>query len=229
MLSKKLVLVRHGESEWNQKNKFTGWYDVKLSKNGINEAIKAGKLLKEKKFNFDYSYTSLLKRAINTLNIILDQLELSWIPCKKTWFLNERHYGSLQGLNKLDTEKKYGSEQLYLWRRSYKHSPPEMKENFLFSGFDRRYLKIEKNNLPKSESLEKTFERVILYWNKKILPNIKNGKKILIVAHGNSLRALIKYLSKINDSDIADVIVPTGVPLIYEFDKKMNVMKKYFL
>ncbi|XRX42888.1 MAG: 2,3-diphosphoglycerate-dependent phosphoglycerate mutase [Buchnera aphidicola (Tetraneura sorini)] len=229
MLSKKLVLIRHGESEWNQKNKFTGWYDVKLSKNGINEAIKAGKLLKDKNFNFDYSYTSLLKRAINTLNIILDQLELSWIPCKKTWFLNERHYGSLQGLNKLDTEKKYGAEQLYLWRRSYKHFPPKMKENFLFSGFDRRYLKIEKNNLPKSESLEKTFERVILYWNKIILPNIKNGKKILIVAHGNSLRALIKYLSKINDSDIADVIVPTGVPLIYEFDEKMNVIKKYFL
>lgn len=231
MKIKKLVLMRHGESEWNQQNKFTGWYDINLSKNGKKEAKLAGNLLKKYHFNFDYAYTSVLKRAIKTLNIILDELNLLWIPCKKSWNLNERHYGALQGLNKLEIEKKYGFKQVSLWRRSYSTIPPEININqeFDYSGYDDRYIKINKKDLPKSESLENTFNRVVPFWKNHIFPKLQKQKKILIVAHGNSLRALIKYLSAIDDHQIVKINIPTGTPLIYEFNANFNVKKYYYL
>ena len=221
----KLVLVRHGQSVWNLENKFTGWTDVDLSENGIIEAHKAGKLLKEKGYIFDIAYTSVLKRANHTLDIILEELNLN-IPIYKSWRLNERHYGALQGLNKDETKKQYGEEQVKLWRRSYDVTPPDLSSD------DPRYLSMLENYqeyVPHTECLKDTIERVIPYWNEVIVPSLKENKKVIIVAHGNSLRGLIKYLDNISDSDIVNLEIPTGVPLIYELDDKLKPIKHYYL
>ena len=221
----KLVLVRHGESVWNKENKFTGWTDVELSDKGIEEAKEAGKLLKENGYTFDIAYTSLLKRANHTLDYILKELNLN-IPIYKSWHLNERHYGALQGLNKDDTRKKYGEEQVHIWRRSYDIVPPALNDN------DERYKELYKvygENTPHTECLKDTIERVIPYWNDEIVPNIKDNKKIIIVAHGNSLRGLIKYLDNISDDDIVILEIPTGSPLIYELDDNLKPIKSYYL
>ncbi len=227
---KKIVFVRHGESIWNQKNIFTGWTDVKLSKKGIKEAKKAGSLLKKKNFNFNYAYTSYLKRAIHTLWIILYKLDLLWINTKKTWKLNERHYGNLQGLNKEETAKIYGEKKVLEWRRSYTTKPPQItyKDN-KFPGKEIKYQKMNSHQLPLGESLLDTYNRVIPYWKKIILPKIKNNLSIIIVAHGNSLRALIKYLDKISDKNIIKLNIPTGIPLIYEFKDNLEIKNKYYL
>ena len=220
----KLVLVRHGESIWNKENKFTGWTDVPLSDKGIEEAKNAGILLKENGYTFDIAYTSLLKRANDTLDYILKELNLD-IPIYKSWRLNERHYGALQGLNKDDTRKKYGEEQVHIWRRSYDVLPPALTDD------DERYIelyKIYKENTPHTECLKDTIERVIPYWNETIKPEIKDHK-VIIVAHGNSLRGLIKYLDNISDENIINLEIPTGKPLVYELDDNLTPIKHYYL
>ncbi len=221
----KLVLVRHGESLWNLENKFTGWTDVDLSENGIKEAIEAGKVLKEKGFTFDIAYTSVLKRANRTLDFILKELDLN-IPIYKSWHLNERHYGALQGLNKQETANKYGDEQVHIWRRSYDVKPPSLEDN------DERYLDMLDNYteyIPHTECLKDTVERVIPYWENEILPNLKEGKKIIIVAHGNSLRGLIKYLDNISDEEIVKLEIETGNPICYELDDNLKPIRHYYL
>ncbi|CAL4042727.1 2,3-bisphosphoglycerate-dependent phosphoglycerate mutase [Buchnera aphidicola (Phyllaphis fagi)] len=230
MENNQLVLVRHGESTWNKLNKFTGWTNVELSNKGKKEAQEAGKILKKNNFEFDISYTSVLNRAINTLWKILRELNQCWIPVKKTWYLNERHYGKLQGLSKLETNLKYGKEQVKKWRRSFKAIPPKLKtiKNLLLEN-SKKYEKLNCHHIPVSESLELTLNRVLPYWNNKIFPNIKNKKNVLIVAHGNSLRALIKYLSNINNNEIINLYIPNGIPIIYNFDKKLCPIKYYFL
>ncbi|WP_343153238.1 2,3-diphosphoglycerate-dependent phosphoglycerate mutase [Buchnera aphidicola (Mindarus keteleerifoliae)] len=226
----KMVLLRHGESKWNKLNRFTGWHDIDLSKKGVLEAKNAGKLLKSKNFFFDYSYTSLLKRAIHTTWNILIELNQSWIPVKKTWRLNERHYGLLQGADKSETELKYGKEIVSKWRRGFKIAPPELKKiDQNYSGYDRKYEKLNNFKKPMSESLEMTKHRVIPIWEKSIFPKIKNNNTILIVAHGNSLRALMKHLSNIKDDQIKNLDIPTGTPIVYEFDEKSMPIKYYFL
>ena len=226
----KLVLVRHGESEWNKLNLFTGWTDVDLSEKGHEEAKLAGKLLKEEGFDFDICFTSYLKRAIHTLNHILDEMDRNWLPVIKTWKLNERHYGALQGLNKAETAEKYGEDQVKVWRRSFDVKPPELDPS------DERapknqdvYRNEDPNVLPLTESLETTIERVIPFYNEVILPDMKAGKRVIIAAHGNSLRALVKYLDNMSDEDIIGVNIPTGVPLVYEFDENFNVKDHYYL
>ncbi len=221
----KLVLVRHGQSEWNLSNQFTGWTDVDLSENGIKEAIEAGKVLKEKGYTFDLAYTSVLKRANHTLDLILKELDLN-IPINYSWHLNERHYGALQGLNKKETAEKYGDEQVHIWRRSYDVQPPALEDE------DERYKEmLDKYDeyVPHTECLKDTVERVIPYWNSDILPSIKNGKKVIIVAHGNSLRGLIKYLDNISDEDIVNLEIPTGNPLVYELDDEFKPINHYYL
>ena len=221
----KLVLVRHGESIWNLENKFTGWTDVDLSENGIKEAHNAGKLLKENGYTFDVAYTSVLKRANHTLDIILEELGLD-IPINYSWRLNERHYGALQGLNKDETRKKYGDEQVHIWRRSYDVTPPDLDSN------DERYLEmLEKYTeyVPHTECLKDTVERVIPYWNDTIAKSLKDNKKVIIVAHGNSLRGLIKYLDNISDSDIINLEIPTGSPIVYELEDNLKPIKHYYL
>ena len=214
---KKLVLIRHGESEWNKENRFTGWKDVDLSDKGKQEAHAAGKLLKDEGYTFDEAYTSVLKRAIRTLWIILDEMDLMWIPETKSWLLNERHYGALQGLNKAEMAAQHGEEQVLIWRRSY-HIPPleltETDERWL--GKDPRYLGIEAGKFPKAEALKHTVERVVPYYETEIAPKIKAGKRILIAAHGNSLRALVKYLYTISDEDIVHRNIPTRIMIVYE-------------
>ena len=226
----KLVLVRHGESEWNKLNLFTGWTDVDLSDKGHEEAKLAGKLLKEEGYDFDVCYTSYLKRAIHTLNHILDEMDRNWLPVIKTWKLNERHYGALQGLNKAETAEKYGEDQVKIWRRSFDVKPPALEET------DERaprnqdvYRNEDPAVLPLNESLETTIERVIPFYNEVILPDMKAGKRVIIAAHGNSLRALVKYLDNMSDEDIIGVNIPTGVPLVYEFDENFNVKDHYYL
>ncbi len=227
---KKIVLVRHGESIWNKKNIFTGWTDVKLSKKGIKEAKNAGILLKKNNFIFNNAYTSYLKRAIHTLWIILYKLDLIWIKIKKNWKLNERHYGDLQGLNKNETSKKYGEKKVLEWRRSYTTKPPQInKKNKKFPGNEIKYKKLKKKNIPLGESLLDTYNRVIPYWKNKIIPKINNNSSTIIVAHGNSLRALIKYLDKISDKDIIKLNIPTGIPLVYEFKNNLEVKNKFYL
>ncbi|WP_343191956.1 2,3-diphosphoglycerate-dependent phosphoglycerate mutase [Buchnera aphidicola (Formosaphis micheliae)] len=229
-MNHKLILIRHGESEWNRLNKFTGWTDIDLSKNGKKEAIDAAKLLLLNKITVDLAYTSMLKRSIHTLWYILKYLDRSWIPVKKSWNLNERHYGALQGLNKLDTIKEYGAEQVQKWRRSFDETPPKLTPSDIrCPGNDIRYSNVEIDKLPMSESLESTINRVVDYWKIDILPNFKKNKKIIIVAHGNSLRALIKYLNKINNNDIVKLDIPTGTPIIYEFNKKFVPIKYFYL
>lgn len=226
----KLVLVRHGQSEWNLSNQFTGWEDVKLSENGVNEATKAGQLLKETGIQFDVLFTSVLQRAIKTGHIILEETGQLWIPEVKSWRLNERHYGALQGLNKKETAEKYGDEKVHQWRRSYDVLPPLLENDDERSPKnDRRYAHLQKKVIPQGENLKTTLERVIPFWEDQIAPAILDHKTVLVAAHGNSLRALIKYLEQISDDDIMGVEIPTGVPLVYDLDEDLNVTDKYFL
>ncbi len=226
----KLVLIRHGQSEWNKENRFTGWKDVDLSELGKEEAHAAGKLLKAEGFTFDEAYTSVLKRAIRTLWIILDEMDLMWIPETKSWLLNERHYGALQGLNKAETAAQYGEEQVLVWRRSYDVLPTLLEEtDERWYGKDPRYAFIKPEMFPKAEALKQTVERVVPYYQEEIAPKIKEGKRIIIAAHGNSLRALVKYLDTISDEDIVSRNIPTGIPLVYELDKNMTPKKSFYL
>ena len=226
----KVVLLRHGESHWNKENRFTGWTDVDLSEKGTEEAHKAGQTLKKEGYIFDIAYTSVLKRAIRTLWITLDEMDLMWIPVIRNWRLNERHYGALQGLNKADTAKKFGEEQVKIWRRSYDTQPPALEEtDERFPGNDPRYAELKKTELPLTECLKDTVERFVPYWKETITPTIKSGKRVLIAAHGNSLRALVKYLDNVPDAEIVGLNIPTGIPLVYELDEKLNSIKSYYL
>ncbi len=226
----KLVLIRHGESEWNKENRFTGWKDVDLTEKGREEAKAAGKLLKAEGFVFDLAFTSVLKRAIRTLWIILDEMDLMWIQETKSWHLNERHYGSLQGLNKAETAAKYGDEQVLLWRRSYNTPPPAMEINDeRYEGKKACYTDLGGNKYPQTECLEDTVARVVPYFEQEIAPKIKQGKQIIVAAHGNSLRALVKYLDNIPDEEIVQLNIPTGIPLIYELDENLQAIKNYYL
>lgn len=226
----KLVLIRHGESEWNKENRFTGWKDVDLSEKGREEALFAGKLLKAEGFTFDQAYTSVLKRAIRTLWIILDEMDLMWIPVTKTWLLNERHYGALQGLNKGETAAQYGEEQVLIWRRSFEIPPSVLEDtDERWLGKDPRYCSIEPGKFPKAECLKDTVNRVVPYFETEILPKVKDGKRLIIAAHGNSLRALVKYLDSISDDDIVNHNIPTGIPLVYELDENLKPTRSYYL
>jgi len=226
----KLVLIRHGESEWNKENRFTGWKDVDLSEKGREEALFAGKLLKAEGFTFDQAYTSVLKRAIRTLWIILDEMDLRWIPLTKTWLLNERHYGALQGLNKGETAAQYGEEQVLIWRRSFEIPPSALEDtDERWLGKDPRYCSIEPGKFPKAECLKDTVNRVVPYFETEILPKVKDGKRLIIAAHGNSLRALVKYLDSISDDDIVNHNIPTGIPLVYELDENSKPTRSYYL
>jgi len=227
---KKLVLVRHGESEWNKLNLFTGWTDVDLSEKGHEEAKAAGEILKKEGYDFDVCYTSYLKRAIHTLNHILDSMDRNWLPVVKAWELNERHYGALQGLNKSETAEKYGEEQVKIWRRSYDVKPPALEET------DKRHPKndpmfrnVDPKNLPANESLETTVARAVPYFNNVIKKDMEAGKRVIIAAHGNSLRALVKYFDNMSNEAIINVNIPTGIPLVYEFDENFKVVKHYYL
>jgi len=226
----KLVLVRHGESVWNQENRFTGWTDVELSDKGRVEAQQAGELLKKEGFVFDFAYTSVLKRAIHTLWTVLDGVDQQWLPVEKSWKLNERHYGALQGLDKSETAAKYGDEQVKLWRRGFAITPPDLsKDDERFPGHDPRYASLSADELPVTESLASTIERVTPYWNEVIKPRIANGERVIIAAHGNSLRALVKYLDNLSEDEILELNIPTAVPLVYEFDEQLNPIKRYYL
>ncbi len=226
----KLVLVRHGESTWNKENRFTGWTDVDLSEMGIEEALSAGKILKEKGFVFDVAFTSVLKRAIRTLWITLDEMDLMWIPVINTWRLNERHYGALQGLNKSEMAAKYGEQQVHIWRRSYDIQPPALEKiDPRFPGFDPRYKDLKPSEVPATECLKDTVARFLPYWHEAIAPTIKSGKRVVIAAHGNSLRALVKYLDNISEEKIVELNIPTGMPLVYELDDDLKPLKSYYL
>lgn len=226
----RLVLLRHGQSIWNLENKFTGWTDVDLSEQGIQEARNAGELLKTEGFSFDMAYTSVLKRAIRTLWIVLDEMDLMWIPVLCSWRLNERHYGALQGLNKKDTAEKYGTEQVHLWRRSYDIQPPALSEtDSRHPRHDPRYAHLDDGETPRAESLKDTLDRVLPYWHETIVPSLKQGKKIIISAHGNSLRGLVKHLDNISDEEIPKVEIPTGTPLIYELSSELEPIRHYYL
>jgi 2,3-bisphosphoglycerate-dependent phosphoglycerate mutase len=225
-----IVLIRHGESVWNKENKFTGWTDVDLSEKGVQEAFDAGDELKKAGFSFDLAYTSVLKRAIKTLWNVLNSLDLFWIPVIKSWKLNERHYGALQGLNKSETAAKYGEDKVKIWRRSYDIPPMPIEEtDERYSGKDIRYAGLKKEELPKTECLKDTVARVVPFWEKEIVPQVKSGKKIIIAAHGNSLRALVKYLDNISDEDIVNLNIPTAMPLVYELDENLKPIKHYYL
>jgi 2,3-bisphosphoglycerate-dependent phosphoglycerate mutase len=226
----KIVLVRHGQSTWNLENRFTGWTDVGLTEQGMAEAHTAGQLLRENKFTFDIAYTSVLKRALQTLWIILQEMDLEWIPVVNAWQLNERHYGALQGLNKAETAKEYGEAQVKIWRRSYDVPPPALEWNdSRHPHFDRRYAGLTREQLPSTESLKITLERVLPYWHNTLVPAIKTGKPLLIAAHGNSLRAMVKYLDNVSDAEITELNIPTGIPLVYELDKDLKAVKHYYL
>ena len=221
----KLVLTRHGESQWNLENRFTGWVDVDITDKGRQEAIKGGQTLKELGLTFDVAYTSYQKRAIKTLNLFLEELDLLWIPVYKSWRLNERHYGALQGLNKAETAEKYGDEQVHIWRRSFDVAPPQVDKNSdMYPGNIDRYKDIPEGEIPTGESLKLTIDRVLPYWESDIFKQIKAGKNVLISAHGNSLRALIKYLLNISDEKILDLNLPTGTPLVFEIDENLNII-----
>ncbi len=225
-----LVLLRHGESLWNKENLFTGWTDVDLTEQGIAEARKAGELLKAGGFSFDIAFTSVLKRAIRTLWIALDALDLMWIPIEHSWRLNERHYGALQGLNKAQTAARYGEEQVLVWRRSYDVPPPALeKSDPRYPGSDPRYRELSAADLPLTECLKDTVERFLPYWHQTIVPTIQSGRKVIIAAHGNSLRSLVKYLDTISDQEIVGLNIPTGVPLVYELDEQLKPLRHYYL
>ncbi|MHA1522449.1 MAG: 2,3-diphosphoglycerate-dependent phosphoglycerate mutase [Promethearchaeota archaeon] len=229
-MSYKIVLLRHGQSVWNLENRFTGWTDVDLSENGYMEAKRSGELLKEEGFTFDVVFTSLLKRAIRTMWIAMDELDLMWIPVIRHWKLNERHYGALQGLNKSETAKKHSPDQVFIWRRSYDIPPPALGEDDeRHPRHDKMYKSLVEENLPSTECLKDVVARVLPYWNETIAPMIKENKKILIVAHGNSLRAIVKYLDNISEEKIPHLNIPTGYPLVYELDENLKPIKHYYL
>ncbi len=226
----KLVLLRHGESEWNLANRFTGWTDVDLSEKGLAEARGAGKLLKAEGFTFDCAYTSVLKRAIRTLWLTMDEMDLMWIPVERSWRLNERHYGALQGLNKAETTERHGEDQVYIWRRSYDIRPPALElDDERHPIHDRRYADMDPKDIPGTECLKDTVDRMLPYWHGVIAPQVKAGKRVIIAAHGNSLRALVKYLDNISDEEIPTLNIPTGVPLVYELDDELKPIKHYYL
>jgi 2,3-bisphosphoglycerate-dependent phosphoglycerate mutase len=226
----KLVLLRHGESTWNKENRFTGWTDVDLSDKGVQEAHEAGRVLKEKGFTFDLAYTSVLKRAIRTLWITLDDMDLMWIPVYRSWRLNERHYGALQGLNKSEMAAKFSEQQVLIWRRSYDVPPPALeKTDQRYPGNDRRYADLAEGDLPLTECLKDTVARFLPYWHEVIAPTVKLGKRVLIAAHGNSLRALVKYLDNVSDQAIVGLNIPTGLPLVYELDANLKPVRSEYL
>jgi len=226
----KIVLLRHGESIWNLEGRFTGWTDVDLSDRGISEAKEAGKTLSDKGYVFDVAFTSVLKRAIRTLWLVLEEMDLMWIPVYRTWRLNERHYGALQGLNKEEMAAKVGEEQVQIWRRSYDIRPPALDRNDKrYPGNDPKYRGLSENELPVAESLKDTITRFVPYWHEVVAPALKSGKHVLVSAHGNSLRAIVKYLDNISDSEIVNVNIPTGIPLVYELDEELRPLKHYYL
>ncbi len=226
----KIVLLRHGESQWNLENRFTGWTDVDLTPKGVEEAKTAGLLMKQEGFEFDIAYTSVLTRAVRTLWIALEQMDMVWIPIINSWRLNERHYGALQGLNKAETAEKFGDEQVLIWRRSYDTRPPALTpDDPRFPGRDRRYAELTGDELPLTECLKDTVARFLPYWHETIVPVVKTGKRVLIVAHGNSLRALVKFLDNISEGEIVGLNIPTGVPLVYELDDELKPIRNYYL
>jgi 2,3-bisphosphoglycerate-dependent phosphoglycerate mutase len=226
----RVVLLRHGESTWNRENRFTGWVDVDLSEKGLDEAHAAGRLLKAEGYTFDVAYSSLLKRAIRTLWIVQDELDLLWIPVQRSWRLNERHYGALQGLNKAETAAKHGDAQVKIWRRSYDIPPPALTpDDPQFPGRDPRYAGLPAADLPLTECLKDTVDRFLPYWHDAIAPAIRSGHKVIIGAHGNSLRALVKYLDGVSDQDIVELNIPTGIPLVYELDADLKPIRSYYL
>ena len=226
----KLVLLRHGESDWNRENRFTGWTDVDLSERGLEEARSAGRQLRSEGYVFDLAFTSVLKRAIRTLWIVLDEMDLMWIPIENSWRLNERHYGALQGLNKAQTAAKFGDEQVLVWRRSYDTRPPALEAGDARNpAADPRYAGLARAQMPRTECLKDTVARVMPYWNETIVPSLRAGRRVVIAAHGNSLRALVKYLDGISDADIVGLNIPTGVPLIYELDAALQPQRHYYL
>lgn len=226
----KLVLIRHGQSLWNKANLFTGWKDVDLSDQGVAEARSAGQRLQAKGFDFDVCYTSVLTRAIKTLHLVLEEMDRLWLPVHKNWRLNERHYGALQGLNKAETAEKYGDEQVHIWRRSYDTPPPALEPgDDRHPGADRRYADLDAGDIPSAECLKDTVERVLPYWHDAIAPAIKDGQRVIIAAHGNSLRGLVKFLDDISDDEILKLEIPTGVPWVYELDDKLKPIKRYAL
>ena len=226
----KLVLVRHGESEWNRENRFTGWTDVDLSEKGRAEALEGGRILKQQGYTFDVAYTSLLKRAIRTLWTILDEMDLMWVPVHRSWRLNERHYGALQGLNKSETADKFGEDQVKIWRRSYDIPPPPLdRSDPRWPGHDRRYAGLSEAELPLTECLKDTVARFLPLWHQTIAPMVKSGNRVVVAAHGNSLRALVKYLDGISEGEIVSLNIPTGVPLVYELDESLKPVKHYYL
>lgn len=224
-----LVLLRHGESTWNKENRFTGWTDVDLTEKGKEEAMNAGKIMKYKNFTFDIAFTSVLKRAIDTLNIVLNEMNIS-LDINYSWKLNERHYGALQGLNKDETRKKYGEEQVHLWRRSYDVKPPELTvDDERYPGHDPKYKDLKQEELPLTESLKDTLKRTLDYYNNDIIKYLRDGNNVLVVAHGNSIRSIIKYIENISDDEIMKVEIPTGIPYVYNLDNNLNIIEKYFL
>lgn len=226
----KLVLIRHGESAWNKENRFTGWTDVDLTDKGREEGRTAGRLMKAEGFTFDVAYCSVLRRALNTLWLALDEMDALWIPVEKSWRLNERHYGALQGLNKAETAAKYGDDQVLVWRRSYDIPPPPLeKSDERWPGHDPRYQGLPEGDLPLTECLKDTVARFLPYWHKTIAPVVSSGKRVIIAAHGNSLRALVKYLDHVSDDDIINLNIPTGVPLVYELDEELKPLRHYYL
>ncbi len=226
----KVVLVRHGESDWNKQNRFTGWTDVDLSEKGVEEAREGGRVLKEQGYTFDIAFTSVLKRAIRTLWIVQEEMDLMWIPVQISWRLNERMYGALQGLNKAETAGKYGDQQVLLWRRSYDIPPPALEPSDpRWPGHDPRYKDLAADELPLTECLKDTVERFLPYWHEVIAPTVETGKRVLVAAHGNSLRALVKYLDGVSDEAIVDLNIPTGMPLVYELDDSQRPLRSYYL
>ena len=226
----KLVLVRHGQSTWNLENRFTGWTDVGLTEQGVSEAHEAGRLLREEGYAFDVAYTSVLKRAIKTLWIVLEEMDLEWIPVIRAWQLNERHYGSLQGLNKAEMAEKFGEEQVHIWRRSYDVPPPSLEmDDERHPRFDPRYADLKPEQVPSTESLKITLERVLPYWHSTLAPAIQSGQRVLVAAHGNSLRAMVKYLDNVSEGEITGLNIPTGIPLVYELDGNLKPVEHYYL
>ncbi|MBL4675189.1 MAG: 2,3-diphosphoglycerate-dependent phosphoglycerate mutase [Mucilaginibacter sp.] len=226
----KLVLIRHGESVWNQENRFTGWADVDLSDNGLNQAIQAGKLLADKGYTFDIGFTSVLKRSIKTMHFVLEQMDSLWIPIHKSWRLNERFYGALQGLNKDETVAKYGAEQVHKWRRDpHEHPPAITEQDERFPGHYLRYQDLTYRELPFTENLSETMTRALPFWHESIVPAIREGKKVIICAHGNSLRALVQYIENLSDEDVAKLDIPTATPWVYELDDRLNCVRHYYL
>ncbi len=227
---KKLVLLRHGESTWNKENRFTGWTDVGLTEKGMREAVEAGRLLRKDGFVFDVAFTSVLKRAIKTLWIVMEEMDLMWIPVLNHWRLNERHYGALQGLNKAETAEKHGMDQVKIWRRSYDIPPPALAmDDERYPGRDPRYAGLRTEDLPLTESLKDTVARFLPYWHETIAPVVREGKRVIIAAHGNSIRALVKYLDKVPESEIVGLNIPTGIPLVYELDDDLTPIRNYYL